>query len=263
VLVSLLTITVDYRQDGGPLDSVGKAALGVITPLQKAVSTVLRPVGDFFSGLSQLSSLKEENRGLRDQLKEKESEALRNQEALRQSLQWKAIFDLQSALGLETTGAYVIGSGVSNFDWTVTIDKGSAQGVEVDMPVINGGGLVGHIVSVTKNSAQVQLLLDENSAVTAIVRPEGAGVPASGLVEGNGDDDLIVSFTDTNVPIEAGMVAVTAGWNGLKDPPGIPIGVVSRVLPGVNVLEQTVRLRPWVDFSTLYEVAVVLGTSDA
>jgi rod shape-determining protein MreC len=130
------------------------------------------------------------------------------------------------------------------------------------MPVIAGGGLVGHVVSVTKNASQVQLLLDERSAVTAYVRPSDTGPPVAGRVEGNGDQDLIVSFTDTNMPVEAGMVVVTAGWNGSKYPPGIPIGVVSRALPGVNVLEQTVRVRPWVDFSTLYEVAVVLGPSD-
>src|SRR6266508_4400721 len=124
VSVSLLTITVDYREgNNGPLSSLGRAALTVMSPLQEVMSKVTHPIGNFFSTLVRLPAIRKENEDLKDRLAEAESKV--------------------------ATAAQVIASGPSNFEWTITINKGSNQGIKLDLPVVaSGKRLVGHIVRV-------------------------------------------------------------------------------------------------------------------
>ncbi|MEX0650638.1 MAG: rod shape-determining protein MreC, partial [Actinomycetota bacterium] len=139
VSISLAVITLDYRQrDSGPLSVAGDAAKAFMAPMQEAVTTVTEPVGDFFSGLAHLPSLADDNERLRE-----ENTALiaEGQVRANQQLQHEALLDLVALRGsLDPTAvtAYVIGNGVSNFEYTMTIDKGSADGIETGQPVATG-----------------------------------------------------------------------------------------------------------------------------
>jgi len=162
VSISLAVITLDYRQGAsGPLAGVGTAAKSVMAPMQRAVTTVIEPVGDFFSGLAHLPSLADENERLQE-----ENDALRTQiasDAYEQE-QYRGLLDLMELRGsLDPTSvpALVIANGISNFEYTITIDKGSNAGIEVDQPVATGfpGSpmLVGRVVQVTPTSSDVRL----------------------------------------------------------------------------------------------------------
>ncbi|MBI4260441.1 MAG: rod shape-determining protein MreC [Actinobacteria bacterium] len=258
VLASLLTITVDYRQgQTGPLAGLGRVALAVITPLQDAVSKVIRPVGDFFSTLTRIPSIKQENERLREENQALRTSQIRISELETEVAQLQAIVGLVSTYNLPYQGARVIGSGVSNFEWSVTIDKGSDDGIRVDMPVVTGAGLVGRVVEVTGGSAKVMLILDTRSHVAARIVAPGLS-QVTGDLQGQGPEDLDLDLVDPDVPIEAGATVVTAGYDGAVYPPSIPIGTVSRVVPDPTALDQLVTVRPFVDFSALDIVAVVL-----
>jgi rod shape-determining protein MreC len=174
-----------------------------------------------------------------------------------------ALLELQDSLGarVETTGAKVIANGASNFEWTITIDKGSSDGVEVDMPVVASAGLVGHVVRVTTSSAVVQLIIDPDSAVAG--RLDGSG--ETGLLEGQGEGDLRMGLVDPEAVVEPDENVVTAGYRieGIARslyPPNVLIGSVSHVLSEDNALQKLVTVRPAVDFSTLDLVLVVLSS---
>src|SRR6266508_6210204 len=130
VSVSLLTITVDYREENtGPLASLGRTALTVISPLQEVMTKVTHPIGNFFSTLVRLPAIRKENEDLKDRLAELES-----QEATAASLEDRLheledLLEVTRSLGpnVRTTAAQVIASGPSNFEWTITINKGSNQ----------------------------------------------------------------------------------------------------------------------------------------
>lgn len=264
VSASLITITVDYRQgDSGALAAAGDTALAVIAPLQEAVSKVTDPIGNFFSTLVRLPAIRRENEQLKSRVAELQrvvSETTSDRTRLNEV---EALLGLQESFSarIESTAAQVIANGVSNFEWTITIDKGSSDGIEDEMPVVAAAGLVGHIVRVTPGSSIVQLIIDPESFVAG--RLDGSG--ETGLLEGEGDGDLRMSQVDAEIQVLPDERVVTAGYRfgGVAEslyPPNVLIGTVSRVLSDDNALEKFVTVRPAVDFSTLSVVLVVLSS---
>ena len=265
VSISLAVITLDYREgETGPLAGLGRTALAAMAPLQQAVTTVTRPIGDFFSGLVHLPSLENDNQQLR-----RENDALSAQIAagtdLRSQLeQLSALLGLKETLTPASIPAVVIANGLSNFRYTVTINKGSADGVAMDQPVVTGAAdapiLVGNVVNVSVNSAEVQLIIDRNSAVAGRLSVSHE----SGLVEGQGEGDLRMSLVTPGTIVQGDETVVTQGYavNGQRGlyPPGLLIGQVSHVIPGTSALQEFVTVRPAIDFSSL-EYVLVLQTS--
>ncbi|HET8784530.1 MAG TPA: rod shape-determining protein MreC, partial [Candidatus Limnocylindrales bacterium] len=170
VSISLAVITLDYRQrESGPLAGIGAAAKTFMAPMQEAVTTVTEPVGDFFSGIANLPSLADENENLRREIASLKSEIQADAFDQEQYESMLALLELSQALEPPVVPATVIANGVSNFEHTITIDKGSADGVAVDQPVATGSPeapmLVGRVVAVTPSSADVRLIIDRSFAV--------------------------------------------------------------------------------------------------
>src|SRR5438093_630871 len=166
VTISLVTITIDYRQgDSGPLAKIGDAALTIITPLQKAVTSVTRPIGTFFTGLFHSYSLEERVRVLQAQIDAMQTQHIRDLSLEKKYEDLIKLIDLKNTLHLETTGAQVIGSGVSNFEWSITIDKGSSDGIHRGMAVVAAAGLVGNVTQTGPFSSRVTLILDSQMHV--------------------------------------------------------------------------------------------------
>ena len=262
VAVSLVTITVDFREgEHGPLASVGRVAMAVISPLQRAVSKVTHPIGNFFSTLVRLPSIRDENDRLKDEIAELKAQVSTGLADEARLHQLEALLGVEESLGpnVQTAAAQVIANGVSNFEWTITIGKGSRDGIAVDQPVLSPAGLVGHVVRVAPDSAVVQLAVDPDSSVAGRLDVSGK----TGLVSGQGNQDMRMGLVDTSTEVQAGERVVTAGFRipGVAQslyPPGILIGTVSRVLPSEASLEKFITVSPAVDFSGLDLVLVVL-----
>ena len=267
VSVSLVTITIDYREgDDGPLASAGNAALAVVSPLQEVVSKVTHPIGNFFSTLFRLPSIRHERDVLRERVDALEAELAETRADQTRLADTEALLGLQSSLGpgVETKAAQVIANGVSNFEWTIEIDKGSSDGIARDMPVVASSGLVGHIVQVAPNSSRVQLIIDPDSFVAGRLDVSRQ----TGLISGEGNQDLRLSLIESTAEVEPDERVVTAGYR-IRDvaeslyPPNVLIGTVSRVLEQDAATEKFVTVRPAVDFSSLSLVLVVLSRDGA
>jgi rod shape-determining protein MreC len=263
VSVSLVTITIDYREgDDGPLASAGNAALAVVSPLQEVVSKVTHPIGNFFSTLFRLPSIRHERDVLRERVDSLETQLAETRADQTRLADLEALFGLRESLGpkVQTTAAQVIANGVSNFEWTIEIDKGSSDGIARDMPVIASSGLVGHIVQVAPNSSRVQLIIDPDSFVAGRLDVSRQ----TGLLSGEGNQDLQMSLVESTAEVEPDERVVTAGYR-IRDvaeslyPPNVLIGTVSRVLQQDAATEKFVTVRPAVDFSSLSLVLVVLS----
>jgi rod shape-determining protein MreC len=263
VSISLVTITVDYRQgDDGALSALGDAALVVISPLQEAVSKVTRPIGNFFSTLVRLPSIRHERDVLRDRVSALETQLAEGQADQTRLLELEALLGLETSLGpkVETVAAQVIANGVSNFEWTITIDQGSSDGIAEDMPVIASAGLVGNVLRVGPDSAVVQLIIDPDSFVAGRLDVSRQ----TGLLSGRGPEDLQMSLVESTIEVTPDERVVTAGYRipGVDRslyPPNVLIGTVSRVLEEESAIEKFLTVRPAVDFSTLSLVLVVLS----
>lgn len=263
VSISLAVITLDYRQgEGGPLATLGEAAKTAMAPLQRATTNVTRPVGNFFSGLAHLPTLEAENQRQRAEIA-----ALKTQVAVGDVLQTRNE-ELQDLLGLTAalkpepvTAATVIANHVSNFEWTVVIDRGSADGVAMSQPVVTGSPdapmLVGRVISVEGASAVVRLIIDRDSAVAAVLDQ----AKEQGLIAGQGDADLKMTDVETGTDVAAAEKVWTLGYEAAGQPglypAGLLVGEVSRLVPADNATEEYVEVRPAVDFDTLQFVLVL------
>jgi rod shape-determining protein MreC len=266
VAASLAIITLDYRQgDAGPLASMGRAAQAFMAPLQEAVTTATRPVGDFFSGLAHLPSMARENQDLKEQVATLQTQVAGSAQQQLELQQLRDLLGLSTSLDPNAVPAVVIGNGLSNFDYSITIDKGSNDGVKVGQPVVTGSAesprLVGQVVSVTPISSDVRLLIDRNFAVAGGLATSGV----TGLVAGQGDQDLTMDGIPAGTKFPEGQpeyvftVTYDIGGQHGRYPPDILIGEVSSVHEGSNALETDVSIRPAVDFSAL-EFVLVLQT---
>jgi len=257
---ALVLVTIDFRSHGeGPLESVGRGIMAVIGPLQDAVSHALRPVGNFFAGFTQVPGLKaevarlERENSLLEQREHQVADIARENEELRQTL------GLGRRLDLATTTVRVTGVGPSNFEHTVFIDHGSADGIRKDMPVVAGAGLVGRVVETAPRSARVLLLIDPSSAVAARLSGNGE----TGLITGSGGGLLPFDLFDPEAKVALTDEVVTSGYQGGVYPPGIPVGTVSKMDPPSGSLSRRVWIRPFVDFTSLDYLLVVTGKGAA
>lgn len=263
VAASLAIITVDYRAgEEGPLAAVGRATSSALAPMQRAVSNVVQPVSNFFSSLAKLPALSRRNGELQSQVDDLKTAQQENQELSRRIESLEQLLGLQSVTS-RTIAARVIGSGVSNFEWSITIDGGSDDGIQVDMPVVTGASdgprLVGRVIRVTPISSVVQLIIDRNFAVAGKLSTS----QEAGLVMGRGEEDLRMGHLRPGIQVSQTEPesVFTLGYevNGERGlyPPGILIGTVSRAFSEPDSVESFVTIRPAVDFSTLQYVLVI------
>ena len=258
VLISVTMILLDLRGGSsgplGPLRSVGAAVIG---PLERAAATVVVPVRTYVQSVASvgdkdrvISELTVENDALRAQL-----DTVANDRA--------RVADLDALLGLVdandyvTVPAQVIAVGpAQGFAWTVTIDAGSGDGIEVDMSVISGKGLVGRVVSVSPTTATVLLIVDATSTVGGRL----AGTSQIGIVSGTGRQDVLqMQLLDPLAVVDLGETIVTFGSEGDRPyAPGIPIGTVKEMRGTEGQLTRSAIVEPFADISMLDIVGVVL-----
>jgi rod shape-determining protein MreC len=255
VMASLVTITIDFRGGrSGPLELAGKTALSVIGPLQDAVSKLFHPVASFFGGLARLGSLESENTRLKAEI-ERLRRAADSQVSTERELQrLQRLLELEESLGLTGVPASVIGGSVSNFEWSITINRGTGDGVKVNLPVVAGEGLVGLVTETALHWSKVQLIIDPRSAVAGRLASSGE----TGLVAGQRNNPMIMDLVSPDVKVTANELVVTSGYQGGLYPPEIPIGFVASVYAKPGSLTKSILVRPAVDFSSLEVVEVVL-----
>lgn len=220
IVVSLVLVTVDLRGSGtGVGATLREGAQSVFAPVQRVVASATRPVADFFEGVSDVFSLRDENRRLREQVTE-----LERQLAETESLQFR-VEELELILGveppdeLEAITARVLAVGVSEFDNIRVIDRGRDDGVTVDMPVVDEGGLVGRVVAVTGDVARVRLVTDPT--VRVAVRVERTG--ETGVLTGRGNGPMVLEMFNTDAAVVEDDLLVTADG---RFPAGIPVARV-------------------------------------
>lgn len=258
--LSIVLITLDFREnEGGPLERARDISVTIVAPIQRGLTTIVRPVGDFFASIGELGSIRSDNTRLKTQLEAAQSQ-VRQAEALEND--FAALSRLSEVdepwTRMDSVTASVFGKGPSNFRWARFINKGRADGIRPDMAVVNADGLVGKIVKpVTKNTATVLLLVDPRGAAGARV----ADRRDTGNIQGNGENDrLSLELIGSNAEIDEGDQVVTSGYSGGIFPPSIPIGFIEEIIGDVRAPEQTIIVRPYVRFTELDFVLVLLET---
>ena len=259
VVVSLIITTVWFKEgERGPVHKMRTGVLTVAAPLQATGEFLTRPVRGVFSwasdlgvSRSQLAALKVQNTELRNRVASLE-EARQENERLR------ALFGFVQTGKLEAVGACVIGRPTNSWEQVITIDRGSADGIKVSMPVLATKGLLGQTISVTKNTARVRLITDARSGVAGMVQASRAEGVVKGSIEGN----VTFDFISRETTIKAGDVIITSGMGGVY-PKGLLVGEVTAANQTPSSLFQDIGVKPSADLGGLEEVVVLTGATPA
>lgn len=265
IIGSFLLLTITYGQSSG---GVQRGVSTVFSPLQTVADRALKPARDLVGWFDKTFDARGENSRLEAELATTRIQAVAGQEALQENAQLRKLVALDGAPALaesayEPVTGRVIARSPTIWNSTVTVDVGSGDGVAVDDPVVSGDGLVGLVASTQGGSAQVRLITDHATAVSAKVVPGGV----QGVIRpdvGN-PEDLILDFIDSTKDVHGGQTVVTSGWRaeGLASlfPPGLPIGEVTSAPIVEQEASQQVHLRPYADIANLDLVQVLTGGS--
>jgi rod shape-determining protein MreC len=252
--ILLISAQVNSRSGVPVLDAV---AFGVFAEVERAISAGLGSVRRVWSGYAGLRNVKSQNDELTRQLEAAEV-ALQQQRALAdRTRNLERLLDLRDRSKLNTIAAEIIAGGASPDFRTLTIDKGTRDGVGADMSVIAPAGVVGRVVIPSARAAKVQLLIDRNAAAGALVERSRA----QGVITGGGDDRLRLDYVSEVADIIVGDKVVTSGIDGIY-PKGYFIGQVESVEKSGGAYKKII-VKPAVDFTSLEEVLVVLTATPA
>jgi rod shape-determining protein MreC len=256
LIVAIILITLDFR-DGGASPARGVGA-GIFGPIERVTHDVTNPVASLFDSItggpsaqSTVATLQRENAALRAELSSAQlSKAAKNQ--LAQLLQL-------DAGGYRIVAASVIAAG-GDFSDTVTLDAGSKDGIRPNETVLNGSGFVGTVTQVSADTSTVLLANDASS----VVGVQMAGGGEIGDVTGTGKSMsgsalLRLSLFNANAVLQPGQEVVTyASVGDQPEVPGVPVGTIVSVNSSAGSLTQTAMVRPYVNFTALGVVGVVV-----
>ena len=254
----VLLIVVSFL-DSSATAPVKQVSGFIITPVQKGINGF----GSWLSGLTDnfedAETLRTENKELKekvDTLTAENSQLIQDREEL---LRLRELYDLDKQYDdYEKVGARIIAKESGNWFQLFTIDKGSNDGIQKDMNVISGGGLVGIVTEVGPNWATVRSIIDDNSNVSAMVSTTSDQCIIAGDLRLIDEGSLnLVKLTDADNKVHVGDKVVTS-YISEKFLPGILIGYISELNNDANNLTKSGYITPVVDFRHLQEVLVIL-----
>lgn len=227
-------------------------AFGLVAEVQRLGAGAFDAVASLWTGYVDLRGLREENAQLRQELAEARIRLQQERALAQRSEELAQLLELRGRIELATTAANVVAAAATPDFRTITIDKGTAAGLRPDMAVLSPEGVVGRVVVPGARASKVQLLIDRNAAVGALVER----TRAQGVVMGIGEQTLRLEFVLDTADVSVGDRVVSSGIDGIY-PKGFLIGQVDHIERAGNAY-RLIRVQPAVDFTSLEEVLVVL-----
>jgi len=221
-------------------------------PLQVITESAFDRVAALWRSYLDLMEVRKQNDDLHERLRKLEFEIVGLSEVRAENERLARILHFVQETQLDGVIARVIGRNPSNWVQSVTLNKGTLDGIAVDMAVVDGRGVVGQVMQVSPHSTNVLLAIDPTSGVDALMQ-EGR---ARGVISGTGKGRYVLKFVSRDQDVKLGDRIVTSGIGGIF-PSGLLIGSVAEIKRQSTGLFQEVEAVPAVDFSKLEEVLVV------
>jgi rod shape-determining protein MreC len=247
---------------GGGTSLLGQSVFAVLSPFQRMVGAGLGAVVATWSGYVDLRRVSRENEDLRGRVATLEMEMQRQQDRLREADRLREIADVKPGLPFDTLLAQVIATDGVPWYRTVTLNRGHADGIALNAPVISTTGVVGRVVAVGPRAAKVQLLLDhesglgvriERSRITAVVSGQAGFADHVGNL-------LAMKFVPVLADVAEGDVVVTSGLDRMF-PKGLMVGRVQSVKTTTGLFKD-ILVAPSAHFERLEELLVVRSAQD-
>jgi rod shape-determining protein MreC len=249
IALVMLSYSVKYDTSGG---FFRKIVLEATAPVQKVLSVSVKSVSDAWMRYIFLVGLEEENKNLKKKINELKAELILYQEGYLEAQRLSKLLALRDDYNYRFISARVIGSEQAALSKTILINKGTAHGLKIGMPVMATPGLIGRLIDVSWHVSKVLLLIDENNNIGAILQR----TRMQGIVSGAGSRGCILKYIYKNQDVKEGDSVISSGMGGIF-PKGLLIGKVSRVQKQDAGLFLKINVAPFVDFAELEEVLVL------
>lgn len=256
VLLMAVTFFTDYS--AGPLN---KLVGYVVVPFQNGVSRIGTWISVRVDELGELRVVLQENQELKNRIDELTVQNTQLQQDKYELNNLRELYKLDEQYsGYEKVGARIIARDSGNWFHSFTINKGSDDGLAIDMNVIAGGGLVGRIVDIGTNWAKVNAVINDNSNVSGMVLASSDILMVTGSLELMGDGVIgFEQLIDSAGKVKVGDKVVTSSISD-KYLPSILIGYITEINQDSNNITKSGKITPAVDFEHLEEVLVIMET---
>lgn len=258
ICVALMAVTFFTDYSASPLN---KLVGYVVVPFQNGVSRIGTWISVRMDELGELRVVLEENQELKKQIDELTAQNTQLQQDKYELNNLRELYKLDEQYsGYNKVGARIIARDSGNWFHAFTIDKGTDDGLAIDMNVIAGGGLVGRIVDIGPNWAKVKAVINDDSNVSGMVLASSDILMVTGSLRLM--EEGVIGFgqlIDSNQKVEVGDKVVTSNISD-KYLPNILIGYISEINQDSNNITKSGKITPAVDFEHLDEVLVILET---
>jgi len=225
--------------------------------VQSPVTTITSSIANYFTSISTLRSAQSENDFLKQRVQELEVELKQNEELASENTRLKSLLNLKDQSKYKVLTARIIGRDPSIWFDSSIIDRGSLDGVTLNMPIVTDGGVVGRVSNVSPLTSQVDLITRKGSGVGAIVGQVGES-GALGVVTGTSKGDMLeMKYVPGNVDVKVGQQIFTTGQDDIY-PPGLKVGEIVSVVSGSATTPHQILVRPAARLDGMQEVGILL-----
>ena len=246
----IILISAQVNTTGG-VPILEAVTFGVFAEVQRAASSGIAGLRTSWADYVALQEVRGENDRMREEVARLRILVQQERAMAQRSRTLEQLLQLRTQAELVTVAATVIAGSASPDFRTITIDKGTTDGLRPDMAVIAPAGVVGRVITPSARAAKIQLLIDRNAAAGGLVERSRA----QGVVEGTGGG-LGMNYVSGTADIKAGDTVVTSGIDGIY-PKGFVVGQIESIERGQGEF-RAINVRPAIDFSSLEDVLVVL-----
>ena len=248
--IILISAQVNSRSGVPVLQAV---VFGALAEVQRATGAAANGVQGWWNGYVNVRHAERDNESLRREVSDLRVKLQQARAEAAETGHLRELLALRDRSHLPTRAAEVIGTSATSEFRTVTIDRGSNDGIQADMAVVAPAGAVGRVVLPSRHAAKVQLLTDRSAAAAVMVQRSRA----QGVVFGTGEELLRLEYLSTTADVQNGDVLVTSGIDGIY-PEGFIVGRIETI-DRVGGTFKSIRVRPTVNFSDLEDVLVVIA----
>ena len=225
--------------------------------VQSPVTTLTSSVSNYFTSISNLRSAASENDILKQQVQELQVEIKQKQELAAENTRLKSLLQLKETSKYKVLTARIIGRDPSVWFDSSIVNRGSLDGVTLNMPVVTDGGLVGRVTAVSPLTCQVDLVTRNKSGIGAVVGQIGES-NALGVVSGTSKGDLLeMRYVPGTVDVQVGQAVFTTGQDGIY-PAGLKVGDIVSVVPGSATTPLQILIQPAAKLNSMQEVGILL-----
>lgn len=255
VCIVMMLLSIVTNKASGPLRGIANYT---VIPMQKGINNVGMWIGDFTKNFETLQDMKSKNNKLQEKVDNLTTENSRLQQETYELKRLQDLFKLDADYAdYEKVGAHVIGNDTGNWFSTFTIDKGTNDGIAVDMNVMSGSGLVGIITQTGPDWAKVRSIIDDASNVSGMILSTSDTCIVSGDLKLLNEGKIkFKQLVNNENEVQLGEHIVTSHISD-KYLQGILIGYVSEITVDSNNLTRSGYLTPAVDFKHLQEVLII------